>query len=370
MTHYGDGPGLFRVLGHILSVWGLHALSTLWRTRRLQWGFVQARRGRRRLFRDEGLLVPVGIGISPTMQCNLSCQGCYARFHPKEGELRPDVIESAVRSASEAGVFFFVITGGEPYIKPEMLDIYRKHPDRLFLTVTNGTLMEGSLVAKIGRLGNVFPIVSLEGTADQTDARRGNGVHKLALSCMHSLSRAGVPFGFSVVLTRWNMATVGSDQFVSDMARRGSVVGFYNEFIPLEDEDLPAMPGDAQRHEFRESLSRLRKRYPILLLLLPDDEYDENGRCAAVGSGAFHINAQGWVEPCPFGHFARENVNECSFEDILRSPFLEALREHPTALQRGDVGCSLVSNRGILEEIAHRTDAHPTHQHVSPLRGQ
>lgn len=360
MTRPTDGPGLLRVLSHVLRVWGPRALGTLWRARRLQWGFVQARRARRRLSRREGLQVPIGFAISPTMRCNLSCKGCYSRLHPKEGQLHPDVIESAVRSASEAGVFFFVITGGEPYIKPEMLDIYRAHRDRLFLTVTNGTLVGESVIAQIAGLGNVFPIVSLEGTAHQTDVRRGEGVYEQALSCMHALSRAGVPFGFSVVLTRSNIATVGSEEFVGDMARRGSVVGFYNEFIPLEDEDWAAMPDDSQQGAFRESLSRLRKKHPILLLHLPDDEYDENGRCTAVGSGAFHINAQGWVEPCPFAHFARENVNECSFEDILRSPFLRALREHPTALQRGEMGCSLVSNREILAQIARDTGAVPT----------
>jgi MoaA/NifB/PqqE/SkfB family radical SAM enzyme len=351
------GPGLLRVLSHVLSAWGWGALGTVWRSRRLAWGFVQARRTRRRLFKREGLQVPVGFAISPTMRCNLSCKGCYARLHPRDGELSAEALASLVGSASQAGVSFFVITGGEPYIKPEMLDIYREHPDCLFLTVTNGTLVGESVIAEIARLGNVFPIVSLEGRAEHTDSRRGSGVHQQALSCMRDLKTAGVPFGFSVVLTRSNMATVGSDEFVGDMVRRGSVVGFYNEFIPLEDQDWAAMPDDAQQQDFRESLGRLRKRYPVLLLHLPDDEYDENGRCTAVGGGAFHVNAQGFVEPCPFAHFARENVNECSFEEILRSPFLRALREHPTALRRGNLGCSLVSNREILERIARETGA-------------
>jgi MoaA/NifB/PqqE/SkfB family radical SAM enzyme len=300
------------------------------------------------------------------MRCNLSCKGCYSRLHPREGELHPDTIRSVVRSASEAGVFFYVITGGEPYVKQEMLEVYREHPDCLFFTVTNGTLLGESHVSEVARLGNVFPIVSLEGTSEQTDARRGEGVHDRALSCMYALSRARVPFGFSVVLTRSNVATVGGDEFVGDMVRRGSILGFYNEFIPLEDEDWAAMPDEAQQREFRESLGRLRKRYPILLLHLPDDEYNEDGRCTAVGGGAFHVNAQGFVEPCPFAPFARENVNECSFEDILRSPFLRALREHPTALQRGNLGCSLVSNQEVLEEIARETGAVPTRPGAAP----
>jgi len=93
-----------------------------------------------------------------------------------------------------------------------------------------------------------------------------------------------------------------------------------------------------------------------------DDEYDKTGRCMAVSGGSMHINAQGWVEPCPFAHFARENIKDHSFREILRSPFLEAIRKHPTVLQHGAIGCSLVNNRAILEEIAKTTHARATNR--------
>ncbi len=69
------------------------------------------------------------------------------------------------------------------------------------------------------------------------------------------------------------------------------------------------------------------------------------------------------MEPGPFAHFVRENVKDQSFMDILRSPFLDAIRKHPDALQQGKIGCSLVSNRDILEDIAVRTGAKPTDVH-------
>jgi MoaA/NifB/PqqE/SkfB family radical SAM enzyme len=140
----------------------------------------------------------------------------------------------------------------------------------------------------------------------------------------------------------------------------GCVAGFFNEFIPLTSEELSLMPDENQQTLFRDNLSRMRKEKPILLVHLPDDEYSETERCIAVGSGAMHINAQGDVEPCPFAHFARENVNDRSFREILRSPFLRAIREHPTVLRRGEIGCSLVSNHEVLEEIAGKTGARGT----------
>ncbi len=360
MKQNSKGPGLTQILIRMVHLWGRKTLKTLWKTRTLQVSMLRARRRRQHILKNEGLQVPLAIALSPTMRCNLSCEGCYSRFHPREGEMSMDTIETLVHSASEAGVFLFVITGGEPYVRPEMMNIYKKHRNALFLTVTNGTLIDESTASDIATCENIFPVVSLEGTLEQTDRRRGSGAYRRALDCMLMFKDADVPFGFSAVLTTSTIETLGSDQFVREMMNVGCTVGFFNELIPVSSDDLYLIPNKEQRQHFRENLSRIRKREPIVLVLLPDDEYDNAGRCMAVSNNVFHVNAQGYVEPCPFAHYARENVNRHSFKEILASPFLEAIRRHPTALQCGDIGCSLISNRIILEEIARDTGAEAT----------
>jgi MoaA/NifB/PqqE/SkfB family radical SAM enzyme len=355
-----NGYGLLRILGYVSKVWGREAFKIIWKTRALQSGIIRSRRRRRRIFKEEGLQVPIGIGLSPTTRCNFHCEGCYSRFHSRDGEMSIDTIESVISSASEMGVFLFVITGGEPYMRSEMMDIYEKHQEVLFLTITNGSLIDKRVASDIAGIGNVFPVVSIEGTPEQTEARRGAGAYQKALECTQVLRNAGVPFGFSAMVTRSTVTTLGSSGFLDDMIDLGCVAGFFNEFIPMTSEELSALPDESQRSLFRNRLALMRKEKPILLVHLPDDEYSETGRCIAVGSGAVHINAQGDVEPCPFAHFACENVNDSSFREILRSPFLQAIRKHPTALQRGDIGCSLVSNHEVLEEIAGKTGARRT----------
>jgi MoaA/NifB/PqqE/SkfB family radical SAM enzyme len=177
---------------------------------------------------------------------------------------------------------------------------------------------------------------------------------------MERLHREGVLFGFSSVVARNNVETLGSDEFVAEMLARGCCAGFYNDLIPLSAEDLPQVPEPAQQEGFRRRIQGLRSRYPILLVHLPEDEYDANGRCLAVAGGAMHINARGFAEPCPFAHYARENVGDVGFVAALRSPFLAALRRHPTVLTHGAVGCSLVHNAETLKAIAAETGARPT----------
>jgi MoaA/NifB/PqqE/SkfB family radical SAM enzyme len=348
------------MLTGMVRMWSKNPLRTLWKIRFLIAGFMRSALARGRLARKQGLLVPMGLGLSPTMRCNLSCRGCYSRFHSKKEEMPIEAVDRTVREAREAGVFLFVVTGGEPYIRPEMMEIYSRYRDVVFLTVTNGTLIDEYAAARIARAGNIVPMVSIEGDEEQTESRRGAGVYGKVLVCMDRLRAEGVLFGFSAVVTRLSSEVLSSDAFVSHMVGRGCSIGFYNDLIPVDPEDLEHLPSRDQRSDFRRRLPSLRRRYPILLVHLPDDEYDGTGRCSAVGGGALHINAQGFAEPCPFAHFALENLKFCSFHDVLRSPFLRAVREHPTALQHGEIGCALVNNCDILRQIAEQTGARPT----------
>jgi MoaA/NifB/PqqE/SkfB family radical SAM enzyme len=344
----------------MIRMWGNNPIKTIWRTRRLQLGLIQSSGRRRRVYRKENLLVPMGIGLSPTFRCNLVCDGCYARFHPKDGEMSHSVIQSVVGSAVESGVFLFVISGGEPFMRPDMLDVYRKQRRAFFWVVTNGTLIDEETASRLAEYGNVFPILSVEGGKEETDRRRGKGVYKKVIDCMDLMQRSGVPFGFSAVLTKDTIEVLGSDGFIDVMIDAGCTIGVYNDFIPLASEDYSCLPNSEQKLQFGERLDGLRKRKRILLLHLPHDEYDSDGRCMAVSGGGMHVNASGGVEPCPFAHFARENVKDCSFRDLLESPFLEAIRSHPTVLQHGAIGCALVHNREALEEIAQQTGARST----------
>jgi len=82
--------------------------------------------------------------------------------------------------------------------------------------------------------------------------------------------------------------------------------------------------------------------------------------CIVVGGVGFHVNPQGFIEPCPFTHYAKENIKTESFEEILRSPLLSAIRKHPRILIHGAIGCSLVNNSNILDSIADKLQADQT----------
>lgn len=102
-----------------------------------------------------------------------------------------------VEEADALGISFFVIAGGEPLTRPEIVDIARDHSRVIFLLVTNGLLLDEALIAKLTRLPNVVPVLSIEGGQAETDERRGCGVHERLQGRMELLRRAGIFFSLS-----------------------------------------------------------------------------------------------------------------------------------------------------------------------------
>jgi MoaA/NifB/PqqE/SkfB family radical SAM enzyme len=100
--------------------------------------------------------------FSITNRCNLRCRGCYAQaIHgDSRDELDSGEVRSIIRQAAELGVSFFVIAGGEPLVRPEIMDIARDFPNAVFLLATNGTLLDRRMIGRLLEKRNVVPILS------------------------------------------------------------------------------------------------------------------------------------------------------------------------------------------------------------------
>ena len=182
--------------------------------------------------------------ISPTMRCNLKCEGCYSAEYERAGAITTERFDALLSECEDLGIYFVVVSGGEPFLRADLLEMFARHPDIEFLVFTNGTLIaRRALAPALASLGNVVPCISVEGFTEQTDARRGAGVHAEAMAAMAALRDGGVIFGFSATPMRHNNDLLVSDQFVEHYARAGCFVGFYFSYMPLgRNPDLALMP--------------------------------------------------------------------------------------------------------------------------------
>ncbi len=317
---------------------------------------------RRRAYREEtGEDAPSLLVISPSMKCNLHCYGCYAGDYKKADGLPIEVVNRIINEAKEIGIFFFVISGGEPNMWPHLVEMLETHDDAIFQIYTNGTLIDDKRADEFARLGNALPCISVEGFEKETDERRGKGTFQKISDAMDRLRERGVIFGFSATATRENNELIVSDEFIDYYIDKGIYIGWYFNYIPIgKKPDLDLMPTPEQRDYRRKKVIELRDRKQVVVADFWNDGILTNG-CLAGGYEYLHIISNGDVEPCVFCHFAADNIKEKSLREVLQSDFFKAFRKKRPYNDNLLLPCTIIDNPHILREAVEEGGAHPTH---------
>jgi len=330
------------------------------------WGPTRARR--EAFAQEEGFYPPYTYLISPSMRCNLRCVGCYAGEYSKKDDLPLELVDRVLMEGKEIGIYFVTILGGEPFIREDMWTLYEKHSDVLFQVFTNGTLLDGAAARRLAELGNVVPVISIEGFEEETDSRRGKGVFRKIMAAMDALRQAGVIFGFSSMVTRYNLNTIISDKFNDMLVEKGCMFGWHFLYMPVGREpNLDLMPTPAQRDLLRrKGAARIRTTRPLFAMDFWNDAPYVGG-CIAGGRKYFHINSRGDVEPCIFTHFAVDNIKEKSLREVLRSPFFRAIRARQPFSDNLLRPCMLIDHPWVFREIYTQCQPCPTHPGAESL---
>ncbi|MGB9793123.1 MAG: radical SAM protein, partial [Thermacetogeniaceae bacterium] len=308
-----------------------------------------------------GIHVPFTILIDPTSACNLKCTGCWAGEYSKHDELEPELLDRILQEAKELGIYAIVMSGGEPFVYPYLTEIAAKHNDMSFMIYTNGTKIDDNMADKLQELGNIAPAFSLEGWEDATDARRGKGVFQKIMAAMDRLRERGVFFGASLTITRHNVETVTSDEFIDFLIEKGVRFMWTFHYIPIgrqPDVDLMILP--EQRAYLAERIPYLRANKPLPIADFWNDG-ELTGGCIAGGNAYFHITARGDVEPCAFVHFAVDNIRNKSLKEVLKNPFFAEYQKRQPFSENMLRPCPIIDNPEALREMVKATGASPTH---------
>jgi len=120
-----------------------------------------------------------------TWACNLKCPDCCA---PRKGEIDTEKCVSNILS-KKGEVEWVYITGGEPFMVPNLFDIcdtIREAGFKVGVT-TNGTIFKSEIADHVDRFG-----VSLDGDEEYHDAYRGEGVFKKATDFLKFVKESGI----------------------------------------------------------------------------------------------------------------------------------------------------------------------------------
>lgn len=310
---------------------------------------------RRKRWAKQGIQVPPMLIYSVTAECNLDCQGCYAKLlhAPRNGEFNAEQFADVIRQADEIGVSYILVAGGEPFIRPELLDVTGKHPNIIFTPFTNGLLINDAHIKKLRRQKQVVPIVSFEGYEFETDKRRGTGVYENGLELIERFRENGIYYGVSITTTRGNLAMVTSKAFIGRLAEAGCKIFFFINYIPVEENTEDMTLTQEQVDGLNCIMADYRRQFQALFLAFPGSEIDLGG-CLAGGKGFVHINAEGDVEPCPFSPYSDASLKEMTLIEALRSPLLKTVRENSYQLDESNGICALWQKREWVASLVEK----------------
>jgi MoaA/NifB/PqqE/SkfB family radical SAM enzyme len=310
----------------------------------------------------EGFFSPLSVLISPTMRCNLNCIGCYAGNYSKKDDLGFEMFDKIVTEGEELGTGVFTILGGEPLVvKDELFKICEKHNKSYFQFFTNSCLIDEKVADKLAELGNMLPIISIEGYEKETDGRRGKGVYQKIMKAMDLLRSKGVPFGYSVAVTNKNTELVSSDEFVDFMIKKGAYIGWHFLYMPVgKNPDLSLMPTPKQRKHLKDRWEHIRATRPIFIVDFWNDAPFVGG-CIA-GKHYIHVTSKGDVEPCIFTHFAVDNVKNKSLAEVMKSGYFAELRRRQPYHDNLYMPCMWIDHPEVGAEVHAKFGCYPTHE--------
>lgn len=289
---------------------------------------------------QKGELFPPFLFFALTNACNLRCRGCWVESQGTPDSLKLNDIEKAMEVAAKQKVFFHTLLGGEPFLYPQLWELIAKHPECYFQIITNGQFLDAQNVRTIRRLGNISPLISIDGFAHSNDSRRGSGSFRQAVEGCRELQKQRILYGVATVVTQENFEEVLTEEYVQNFIDLGAMYLWFYVFRPVGKNPSPELCLSSEELlELRCRLLELRRKMPIILI---DTYWNAAGEavCPAAKGLGFHIGAKGSIDPCPPLSVCREFLTDHDgdlFKTINESAFLREFQKFVNDRTKGCV---------------------------------
>lgn len=350
-----------------------------------------------RKFNIENILYPLDLGHIITKKCNFRCSMCNIWKDKSSDDLSLEEIDRFAKSEYLKKVFVIGLSGGEPFIRPDLVDIVQIYKKRLkkLKQVTLST--NGSLTGKIkSDVSSILEsgletdvTISIDGIGNVHDKIRGfSGSYERIVETVHMLRNLqrkynGLDIGLRFTILPNNYREMSkvyrlANKMKINFTAKPAVVGGYFKniggryefndiqkkkiisdfkFIIKEEKKRSNKIGDIffeiKRLAFIEFL-----KYSIDYIINPSKQLFP---CYACFSLAW-IENNGDVRSCPILYKKMGNIRKNSFDEIWQSEEMHNIRQF---IKKGKCSCftncsqvpSLVINnfpRLLVEELKNK----------------
>ena len=198
--------------------------------------------------------------------CNLHCTHCYWWLNRRNenNEMGAEKWREIIKKTfKKQGIFVVTLVGGEPTLRPDIIQVFCEEMPKRVCVVTNGTY-------PLKRFENLyFYWISLDGTEKVHDSIRGEGSYsKTRQNILDYISsspdhRGGKPIWKDI----WITMTINSlnyntvEDLVEEWKGKVNKIGFQFH-TPFVKGDPLWMPFGEKRNELVDKLIALKERYP------------------------------------------------------------------------------------------------------------
>jgi radical SAM protein with 4Fe4S-binding SPASM domain len=296
--------------------------------------------------------IPVNGSVELTFRCNLRCVHCYCNLPPSdpdaiEGEIETGEVLSILDQISEAGCLWFLITGGEPLLRKDTLEIliHAKKKGLITSLFTNGTLVTPTIADRLAEWPPHSVEITLYGATQETYEKitRVPGSFQRCMTGIDLLLERSVPLALKTMAMTLNKEEIFAIKTFAEER------GLKFRFDPILN---PRLDGSKTPCDFRLSPEE------VVELDLQDEQRSREWRefcgrfiapvsseylftCGA-GISAFHVDPYGHMSACEMVRFQSYNLRRGRFREGWDDVIPRILKQKPKGDNRC-AGCELIS---------------------------
>jgi radical SAM protein with 4Fe4S-binding SPASM domain len=298
----------------------------------------------------EGSNTPVIVNLAVTHQCRYHCWHCSAS--PKKGKDLPlNTIVETIQKFQEKGTCIFSITGGEPLLREDLVEIIAHIDDRSSVFVfTTGDGLTEEKAKELKDAGLLGVMISLDHYKPEIhdDLRGYKGAYDIVIKGVKNAQKAHLYVGLSCVITKdiiknneiWKMLEIAKNLSVQEiMMLEPTPVG------ELFNTNTCVLSIDERKQliEFHKQINKNRKykKYPKVSVF-PYFESKELIGCTA-GYNMIYIDADGNIRPCDFTPLIFGNIQEEPIENLWQK--MNCMFNKPRDF------CFMLENHKLMRQI-------------------
>lgn len=268
----------------------------------------------REFLKNQHILQNVQIQI--TEKCNLKCRHCYVNNRNIEtivSCMSADVLDKIIKECVQLGVFVITLTGGEPFMHPDLWNIIEKIKEYGILVnvQTNGTLINERNIIKIKENINCLYLTNY-GYDSDSYSRTVNVYNKYSIykQAVYLLKKNNISYKENYTMTCFNSN------------RPDLIVHKYNSV----ETHITYSRDDPYSKEYQPGEDNL-KTYFLYFDNKAPIRRDDNFRTCGIAQSSLSINCNGDVMPCPAFTYILGNINYTSLIDIWKGNEIRKVRD-------------------------------------------